>query len=71
MGFFRCYKLSDYTADECRAEMDQLLWRVFNNSDHDGENTSAEGVERLMEEWACFRELLARHEGKNKSQLDS
>ena len=33
-------------------------------------NTSPEEASKLMEEWACFRELLARHEKDNKSPLD-
>lgn len=60
MGFFRRYKLTDYSADECREEMlgrEKYLAVV---------NTTPEGASKLMEEWACFRELLARHEGKNK-----
>ncbi len=64
MGFFRRYKLSDYTADQCRVEMgmrEQYLGVV---------NTGQKEAAKLMEEWACFRELLARHEKKNKSPLD-
>ena len=35
-----------------------------------GENFEYDNIIATMDEWACFRELLARHEGKNKSQLD-
>lgn len=66
VGFFRRYKLSDHTADECRAKLKELEDEVLWGSD----TCDNEGVAKLMEEWACFRELLARHEGKNKSQLD-
>jgi len=65
MGFFRRHKLSDYTADECREELARLQG-VIKRDVHLG----IRGV-KLLEEWACFRELLARHEGKNKSQLDT
>ena len=62
MGFFRRFKLSVYTAEECREQLEQLEYDV----------TGAEppNVERIMDEWACFRELLARHENQNKSPLD-
>lgn len=63
MGFFRRYKLSDYTADECREEMDQLVYEVTGCDNQ-------KRIEKMMEEWACFRELLARHEKQNKSPLD-
>ena len=63
MGFFRRYKLSDYTIAECKEEMSQLAY------DASGAN-SYEQMESYMEQWACFRELLARHEKANKSPLD-
>lgn len=63
MGFFRRHKLSDYTADECRKQMKILVREITMIS-------CLERIDRLMVEWACFRELLARHEGKNESQLD-
>lgn len=64
MGFFRRYKLTDYTADECRKEMHhRASWLA-------AVNTTSEEATKLMEEWACFRELLARHEKKNESLLD-
>lgn len=63
MGFFRRYKLTDFTARECKAAMLQLEYDVA------GED-SPKRIRKIMEEWACFRELLARHEGKNKSKLD-
>lgn len=59
MGFFRRYKLSDYTADECREKMEQLMCDIWSASDY-------ESIEKLMEQWACFRELLARHEKRAK-----
>ena len=63
MGFFRRHKLTDYTADECRACMLQLEYDVT------GED-SPKRIRKIMEEWACLRELLARHEKQNKSPLD-
>jgi hypothetical protein len=63
MGFFRRYKLSDHTAAQCKEEMEQLEYDV---SGADKPKT----IRRIMEDWACFRELLARHEKKNKSKLD-
>jgi len=64
MGYFRRYKLSDYTADECRIEMgNRERWLAVVNT------TTKEAAKR-MEEWACFRELLARHEKQNESSLD-
>ncbi len=62
MGFFRRYKLTDYTADECRKEMDRLALSA--RSIHVDNRHS---MEQVMETWACFRELLARHEKKNES----
>lgn len=64
MGFFRRYKLSDYTADECREEMEQLVYDITGCEDF-------KRIDKMMTEWGCYRELLARHEGKNKSQLDT
>jgi hypothetical protein len=58
MTYFRRYKLSDYTADGCRERMLSLEDRIA-----DCEWVS--DLEPLLEEWACFRELLARHEGIN------
>lgn len=63
MGFFRRYELSDYTVAECKDEMSQLEYDV---SGADKTQT----IRRIMDQWACFRELLARHEEKNKSKLD-
>lgn len=64
MGFFRRYKLSDYTADACRTQIKKRAEYLA------VVNTSPEEAEKLMEEWACFRELLARHEKQNQSPLD-
>ena len=63
MGFFRRYKLSDYTAAECKDEMLQLEYDVSGAS-------TPKRIRRIMEDWACLRELLARHEKANKSPLD-
>ena len=72
MGFFRRYKLSDYTADECRTEMDAIKRKLIDNVRSSHFSTELKACShKLMEEWACYRELLARHEGKNKSQLDT
>ena len=63
MGFFRRHKLSDYTADECREEMEQLVYEITGCD-------NLKRIEEYMEQWACFRELLARHEKQNQSPLD-
>lgn len=64
MGFFRRYKFNDFTADECREAMRFLENCALRNT------IDADGMVNLMEEWGCFRELLARHEKNNKSVLD-
>jgi len=64
MGFFRRFKLKDYTAEECCTQMRALENRALLNT------IDADGMVNLMEEWGCFRELLARHEKNNKSVLD-
>jgi len=66
MGFFRRYKLSDYTEDECHKRMNRCVAKLMLM----GDNFDYDFVVNTMDEWACFRELLARHEGKNKSKLD-
>ena len=63
MGFFRRYKLTDYTADECRDQLEQLEYDVTGAD-------KLKDIKRIMEEWGCYRELLARHEKKNESPLD-
>jgi len=63
MGYFRRFKLTDHTAKECKKHLAQLEYDVT------GENDPKQ-IRRIMDEWACFRELLARHENNNKSQLD-
>lgn len=71
MGYFRRFKLSDYTADECRSRCQEMVNALSSNRESDRVYVNLNGrVEKFMDEWACFRELLARHEGKNKSQLD-
>lgn len=66
MGYFRRYKLTDYTADECRKEMEQLEGEVLWGSDI----CDQASLTPVLEKWACFRELLARHEKQNQSPLD-
>jgi len=71
MGYFRRHKLSDYTADECRKKMAKCMLDLQMTMDEGYVwSVDEKEAERHMEEWACYRELLARHEGKNKSQLD-
>jgi hypothetical protein len=65
MGFFRRYKLTDYTADECRAQL-SILERYF----LEGKIKTPKGLVDDLETWACLRELLARHEKNNQSPLD-
>ena len=67
MGFFRRYKLTDYTADECRAECSRLAHGLSLPIDLETEDEAV----KIMEKWACLRELLARHEKNNESILDS
>lgn len=66
MGFFRRYKLTDYTADECRDECDRIVHYLSLPIDL----PEIVEVEEMMRRWACFRELLARHEKQNQSPLD-
>ena len=66
MGFFRRYKPTDYTAEECRDKMKGLEGEILWGSDI----ATNEQAAKVMEDWACFRELLARHEKQNKSPLD-
>lgn len=63
MGFFRRHKLSDFTADECRDLCRKLAIKVMHSA------ASVRQCELLMEEWATYRELLARHEGENGERL--
>lgn len=64
MGYFRRFKLSDYTAEQCRKEMLKLEVRIVKDTPLQMD------MPALLEEWACYRELLARHENQNKSKLD-
>lgn len=59
MGHFRKHKLSDFTAAECRSNCLALLVKMRQCFD-------VKKLESLAQEWAEFRELLARHEGKNQ-----
>ena len=63
MGYFRRFKLTDHTADECRKNLDIL-------EDCLSGGMSRKDRVKYLEQWACFRELLARHEKKNESPLD-
>lgn len=63
MGYFRRYKLSDYTADECREAMRECIASM-------AVTEYPRALAQFAEKWACFRELLARHGGKNNSPLD-
>lgn len=72
MGFFRRFKLTDHTADECRQRLEVLLVAIRYGprlTEREEDYTDEDTIE-LMEEWACFRELLARHEKNNQSSLD-
>ncbi len=64
MGYFRVYKPSDYSADECRKKLAELEARMC------APLPNRSRVRDLANQWAQFRELLARHEGENKSRLD-
>ena len=66
MGYFRRFKLSDYSADECSRNMGKIVHKILASRD---KMTPVE-LGGHLENWACFRELLARHENQNKSQLD-
>lgn len=74
MGFFRRFKLTDHSADECRDKMRELVTDIrFGpelSVDKEVEDHTYEQTTKLMEEWGCFRELLARHEKQNQSPLD-
>jgi len=66
MGYFRRYKLSDYTADECKKNILRIELNLLRENYFERNQIVAQ-----LEKWACFRELLARHEGKNESSLDT
>ena len=63
MGYFRKHKRSDHNADECRKRCRRLLDSMAATEDTDQ-------IEVLAHEWAEYRELLARHEGNNASDVD-
>jgi len=67
MGYFRRFKPNDHTAAQCKAKMKQLVEELVCELGGSGDQKF---VERYMDEWACYRELLARHENQNKSKLD-
>ena len=67
MGFFRRYKLTDYTADECRAHCTRIVKNIVQSKLF----LTEQHIENDLEEWACFRELLARHEKSNRSPIDA
>jgi hypothetical protein len=68
MGYFRRFKLSDYTAQQCKAKLRELELDILSCSNPP--TPTRNEVIAMLEQWACFRELLARHENQNKSQLD-
>lgn len=70
MGFFRRYKLTDYTVEECRQATTAIIRQILDVAQFDSQDTRTNDIEKLIEEWACFRELLARHEKKNELPLD-
>ena len=65
MGYFRRFRLESYTADECREKCDKLEARMC------GPIPNKRRARAILEEWACYRELLARHEKENESPLDN
>ena len=67
MGYFRRFKTSDHSAEDCRKQMMKRLEALVFT---DRKKMSLKYAETLAEEWACFRELLARHENRNQSPLD-
>lgn len=66
MGYFRRFKPSDYTAEQCRREIQKIETYIFSGQ----MKITIKGLPSLLEKWACFRELLARHEKSNQSPLD-
>ena len=64
MGYFRRYKLTDYTAEQCRKAINKLESSLLDDA------TPLAFLQKKLDEWACLRELLARHENNNKSELD-
>lgn len=62
MGWFRKHKKTDYSADDCRKKCSRLLKEMSVEID-------CEKLESLAQQWAEFRELLARHENQNKSEI--
>jgi hypothetical protein len=66
MGYFRKFKLSDYSIEDCRKA---ISIRERDIAEMARANRRFEMIQ-AMEEWACFRELLARHENQNASPLD-
>ena len=70
MGFFRRYKLSDFTADECYQATTSIARQILDMARFD-QDFCINDMKKLVEEWACFRELLARHEKENQSSLDA
>lgn len=67
MGYFRRFKLNDHSADDCRKILRRMGHQLIANAG----NLSLNELEHDLEQWACFRELLARHENQNKSELDN
>ena len=63
MGFFRKHKKSDHSLDECKRECHQILAAMTTE-------TETDKLEELARRWAEFRELQARHEGENASDVN-
>lgn len=71
MGYFRRYKKSNYSPGFCRDELARLQDAIVAHSRGQFTDSKDEAaLVELLEEWASFRELLARHEGHNKTATD-
>ena len=66
MGFFRRIKIKKYSEDEIKKKLEKCLHKVI----HHGAIYELEETEAAMEEWAVWREALARKQGENQSLLD-
>lgn len=68
MGYFRKHKKKDYTLEQakrnCRKALEDMLEAV-----RDGGVVTVYTLETYAEEWAEWRELQARLEGDNKSDV--
>lgn len=66
MGFFRRHKADRYTTEEAR-QMEELARIQVNESALVYEEDDKEFIVKL-EEWAAWRELLARKQGDNEGR---